>query len=118
MQVTKNFHSRELECKDCCGGLVYDERAMELFQTLRTIMGVPFIVLSFYRCRFKNDITPGAAKDSRHLYGAAMDIKTEGWSGALKWKLLYEATKLGLSVGWYRAYTHLDYRPTGPVAFP
>ena len=70
----------------------------------------------FYRCRIGNDQI-GGAKNSQHLHGRAMDVLTNGWTGAEKWMFVHEATKLGLSVGLYSMWIHIDLRPGDPVVF-
>lgn len=119
MQVTKNFHSSEISCP-CCGGLVYDPHFFELIQIVRTVMNIPFKVPQGggYRCRMYNDSLDNSAKDSRHLHGSALDFSIVGWGGALEWKCVFEAMKLGLSVGHYKTYLHIDLRPGSPVLFP
>lgn len=120
MQITKNFHSEKdkMNCK-CCGALVYDSRFMTLIQIVRDIVGVPFIVTSFYRCSFHNNAT-GGVPGSRHLHGSAMDVSVAGWDGSLKWAAQFEAMKVGLSVGNYshKGYFHFDLRPGKPILFP
>lgn len=121
-QITTNFHviHDNMACP-CCGGFVYDKTFMRLIQVLRDIVGVPFRLSKtgggFYRCRFYNDKLPGAAPSSQHLHGRAMDVLTDGWSDALKWRFISEATKLGMSFKRYDGWIHVDLRPGDPVAF-
>ncbi|MCX7905811.1 MAG: DUF882 domain-containing protein [Elusimicrobiales bacterium] len=66
------------------------------------------ILLSGYRTKPLNDITPGAAKRSLHLIGWAMDIKVDGVS-AKRIKDYAKTLKMG-GVGYYPAYgfVHID----------
>lgn len=66
------------------------------------------ILLSGYRTKYLNDITPGAAKKSFHLIGWAMDIRLSGISSK---KVKDFAKSLGVGgVGYYPRYdyVHLD----------
>jgi uncharacterized protein YcbK (DUF882 family) len=117
MQITTNFFEYELKCP-CCGGLQYDLHFIKLLQIIRTVADVPFTITSGYRCRIHNDSLENSVKDSRHLVGAAVDIDTSLWSGELKWLVVYWAMRLGLSVGHYKGYLHIDKRDNKPVLFP
>lgn len=94
---------------------------MKRVQILRDIIGLPFYLDpsggGFYRCRFYND-SIGGAVNSRHLHGCAIDISTRNWDGAIKWQVQFEAMKLGLSIGKFDTYFHLDMRLGKPVSFP
>ncbi|MGC8867827.1 MAG: YcbK family protein [Elusimicrobiales bacterium] len=66
------------------------------------------ILLSGYRSKPLNDITPGAAKKSMHLIGWAMDIRIDGVSSR-RVKDFARSLKLG-GVGYYPRYgfVHVD----------
>lgn len=68
----------------------------------------PIILLSGYRTKPLNDITPGAAKKSLHLIAWAMDIRINGVS-MRKVKDFARSLKVG-GVGYYPRYNyiHLD----------
>ncbi len=72
----KNFTPDELRCKHT-GLLVVVPDFMDKLQTLREILGFPFIVSSGYRHRThpaeRNKAQPGA-----HAYGRAVDIQVYG----------------------------------------
>ena len=119
-KIRKNFTEEEIRCP-CCNAMPEGEvfeRFMDLLQVLRDIMGIPFIVTSGFRCRIHNDSLPNSAKDSRHLYGDAVDISRGGWTGQVLRKFVFEAFKLGFSVGLYPTYVHIDQRPVGKTLFP
>jgi len=111
MQVTKDFSLKEIACP-CCGASIYDKYFIEYLQLLRDIMQIPFVIAKggFFRCRFYNDALSNSSKKSQHLLGKACDITTSHWTGNQKWKLVYEATKLGLSIGIYERHIHIDRR--------
>jgi len=115
MQITKNFTAEEIECP-CCHGMVFEQTMIDRAQILRTLMNIPFYVNSGYRCRFHNEAI-GGSKDSQHLTGRALDIKSIGWTGRQKWQFVHEAMKLGMSVGIYKDFFHVDLRIGNPVMF-
>ena len=121
MQLTRNFNSvyDNMACP-CCNGLVYEMPFLNRVQILRDLMAIPFHLDKkgggFYRCRIYND-SIGGAKNSQHLHGRAMDVSTHGWTGFQKWQFVHEATKLGLSIGIYDRWFHIDLRPGNPVVF-
>ena len=119
-KIRKNFTEEEFKCP-CCGALPEGEtfeRFLDLLQVLRDIVGVPFIVTSGFRCRIHNDSLPNSVTNSRHLHGDAADISRGGWDGQLLRKFVFEALKLGFSVGIYPTYIHIDQRPVGKTMFP
>lgn len=68
----------------------------------------PVILLSGYRTKPLNDITPGAAKKSLHLIGWAMDIRIDGISS--KRVRDFARAKMFGGVGYYPRYgfVHID----------
>ena len=122
LQLTDNFHvDRDHMRCPCCQGLEVNFVFLRKAQILRTEVGVPFVLPlegGFYRCALYNSTLPNGAKDSRHLYGSAMDISRRDWDGTVRWKFLSWATKLGLSVGTFDTYYHIDLRSGSPVQFP
>lgn len=123
--LSRNFNtvSDPLRCP-CCGLLVWEPGGrsgafIRRVQIVRDIMGFPFYISEggFSRCSFYNDSLDGSAKDSQHLLGLAMDISRTGWSGATCWKFRFECMKLGLSIGTYDTFFHVDYRAGDPVEF-
>jgi uncharacterized protein YcbK (DUF882 family) len=94
--------------------MVYDQKALDRLQILRTIIAKPFIISSGYRCRYHNE-SVGGAKDSRHLYGSAFDVITKAFDSYVMWDLIHEAMKLGFGCIIYSGWVHLDLRPGKPV---
>ena len=62
---------------------------MELVDDLRHEGGAPGYRSSGLRCRQHNANQPGAAANSKHLYGKALDFRIEGLTG----QQLYELAK-------------------------
>jgi hypothetical protein len=113
IQVTKNFHSGELMCP-CCEALIYDQRTIDFLQISRDIVGRPFVINSFYRCRIHNDDTGGSPK-SQHLLGKAADISTRGWTGNDIWVMASTIQTYRFSVIIYQLHIHVDNRIGKPI---
>lgn len=113
IQITKNFHSGELECP-CCKALIFDQRMIDYLQILRDILGRPFVIDSFFRCRFHNSSLSNSSPRSQHLLGKAVDISTKGWTSNEKWRLISSAFTYRCSVGIYAGHIHLDVRIGDP----
>ena len=103
----RNFQDDEFEC---CEQVVYckmDYLFLVLLDALRDAVGEPLVLNSSWRSVMHNDEVDGA-KDSQHLYGNAVDIHCD--NGALRLKIIREAIALGLSVGVYKNWIHVDNR--------
>lgn len=72
IQDTDNFKISKFACR-CCGKLKLSTALLYLAQMLRTIVGLPLLVNSGYRCE-KHNKAVGGADDSRHLHGDAVDL--------------------------------------------
>lgn len=70
-----NFSPQELACKGT-GKLLINEDALDRLQTLRSELGVPFLVTSAYRSPEHNKKV-GGAKNSMHMKGIAFDIRMD-----------------------------------------
>lgn len=120
MQLSENFNSisDKMHCP-CCNAFQYSEVFIKRVQVLRYLLDVPFVLDrkggGFFRCRIYNDQI-GGAKDSRHLYGDAMDLSHLGWSGSDRHFFVEQAINLGMSVGIYSNFFHIDLR-SNPVLF-
>ena len=122
-QIAPSFNivTDHLACP-CCNAFQFKEKFWKRLQVLRDIMDKPFITDrkggSGFRCRIFNNSLPNSAKNSRHLYGDAIDISTHGWSGEEKRFLVELAIQFEFSIGIYKSWFHLDLRrPENPVLF-
>ena len=120
-QIAPSFNivTDHLACP-CCNAFEFKEKFWKRLQVLRDIMDKPFVTDKKggggYRCRIYNNQI-GGAKNSRHLYGDAIDISTHGWSGEEKRFLVELAIQFEFSIGIYKSWFHLDLRPENPVLF-
>jgi uncharacterized protein YcbK (DUF882 family) len=90
-----------------------DPAFMILLEALRVRVGVEFLITSGFRSREYNAKLKGAAHQSMHCEGIAVDVSHETWNARTKWTFIREATELGLSIGIYVKHFHIDFR-TGP----
>lgn len=77
-----NFEPVEFECHCGCGLNNADRRLIRLCQKVRNHFDAAFNISSPCRCKANNDRLPNAAKNSRHLYGRAVDFGITGHSDA------------------------------------
>jgi uncharacterized protein YcbK (DUF882 family) len=84
---------------------------LEALEAIRTHFDAPVTITSGCRCPLYNESINGAQK-SQHTKGRACDIKVAGIEPAL---VADFAEDLGISVGRYNYWTHVDSR-SGPPA--
>jgi hypothetical protein len=97
--------SRVPEGKDVIQGFI---RIATIVTQLTAKVGKgKWTITSWYRPRSVNERTPGAAKDSRHIYGDAIDFYYEGCFAFHK--EMYDSWKGGLAIK-PGAFVHLDNR--------
>ena len=106
IQLSKNFHLSEFECKCGCGSTLVNGDHVRKLQSYRDTVGKPIRINSGYRCETHNT-NVGGARNSRHCYGDATDITVDGVNPAVVWE---DADRLFDGVGKYRTFTHVDSR--------
>lgn len=94
-------------CSPRCEFSQMDISFMEKLDTARDMAGTPFVLLSAYRSS-DYDISRGRSGKGYHTLGRAVDIKCV--DGNLRWKIIYSCMRLGLSVGVYKTFLHIDNR--------
>ena len=131
-----NYSTTEGNCKCGCGMTMTGEIVLALqafVRSLERMLGaqVRHLITSGARCKARNDATPGAAKDSRHTHGDAVDGYFEHsddngkhWHRMDSRDVALVAVKTGLfgGVGWMRysrssGIVHLDTRPGKTVTW-
>ena len=116
INITANFTADELKCP-CCGACQMDEGFMRKVQVLRDIVGFPLVPVSGYRCRKYNTTLAGAAEQSQHLYGKAVDIRVRHLNSSQRHRLIDAAFSLEFSgIGTGKNQLHLDIRE-GPTKY-
>lgn len=71
---SKYFSAAELQCP-CCGQCNMNQKILDIADTIRFGLNKPLTITSGYRCAKHNDAV-GGAKDSQHLIGCAIDLKS------------------------------------------
>lgn len=116
-RLSKNFMRSEFACTGhgCCGkSAAVTTELVHALQQLRDLVNAPLVIISGFRCRAKNDRTPGAAKDSYHTKGMAADIVCPSVSPsqlALYAEQVPAFRQGGIAV--YGAWVHVDVRTNG-----
>lgn len=102
-----NFSFEELCCKGT-GSLRVHYDTLDNLQRLRTMLGQPIEVYSYYRSPDYNRQV-GGAEDSQHLLGRALDTPLLNGNIAGRMKLVHIATLCGFrGFGFYKGFNHID----------
>ena len=108
----KHFKLSEFDSPDLPGsGKNMDVATLERLDTLRELVGKPFIINSGFRTAAHNRKV-GGAPNSAHRLGKAVDVSTLGWSEAERMNLITLARKNGFTgVGVGQSFIHLHTMP-------
>lgn len=97
-----------------CGGFPVepDQTLVELVDDIREKAGRPGHRSSGIRCQIHNSRQPGAAANSKHLQGKALDFYIEGLSGAQLLKLCQDdpRTSYAYIINQGEPYVHVDVK--------
>jgi zinc D-Ala-D-Ala carboxypeptidase len=105
--ITSNFTNTELSCHCGCGVNLMSVPFVGLLQKIRDNYGKPMIVTSAYRCKAYNDSIPGAAPESWHCKGLAVDIACQ--SPLDRYRLIKLAIDFGITgIGVSSKFLHFD----------
>lgn len=107
--LSAHFNRSEFACSCGCGFDTVDAALVEALEVIRVHFGQPITVSSGARCPEHNAAIGGADK-SQHKKGRAADIVVKSVDAAA---VATFAEDLGLSVGTYNYFTHVDTR-SGP----
>ena len=107
---SENFSRHEFACSCGCGFDTVDATLLEALETMRLHFGEPITVTSGCRCLNFNASINGAMK-SQHKKGRAADIQVKNTPPD---EVADYAESLGLSVGRYNYFTHIDTRTGVP----
>lgn len=120
MKLTKNFDSKEFDCKDGTPvPLEFMDNCKEVaenLQVLRDYLKVPVTITgSGYRTPTHNKNVKGV-KNSQHLTASAADINAKGYTpkqlGVVIEKLIKEGKMKQGGLGVYAGFVHYDIRGT------
>jgi uncharacterized protein YcbK (DUF882 family) len=109
--LTEDFSRYEFACKCGCGFAAVDTVLLATLQKMRKHFRSPVRITSGCRCPAHNATTPGAAPNSYHTKGMAVDITVDGIQpGAVARYLDKQHPKL-FGIGAYSGWVHFDVRP-------
>jgi uncharacterized protein YcbK (DUF882 family) len=116
IRISDDFLLSEFESPDT-KEVKIDEKLIKLVQAIRNEIGQPLTINSGYRTPGRNKEV-GGAKNSRHLYGDAVDIRTwdtnytpdEFAELVMKVADEIEIEKENLGIGYYNGRVHVDVR--------
>jgi hypothetical protein len=98
----------------CCNVIHLAPGFLDALNELREAFAQPMPVNSMCRCKERNWAVggkPGSYHLIDHPWGCcAVDISTNGWSGAKKWQFIELAMKRGFSIGFAKTFLHIDRR--------
>lgn len=104
------FNMTEFGCK-CCGLQKMDKRFIELLNDARRVSGVPFVIMSGYRCP-KQNMKVGSTSNN-HLKGVAADVYCGG--GHARLHMLDALLKVGFKrIGISTYFIHADINDLPP----
>ncbi len=109
--LSVHFNRSEFACHCGCGFDTVDTMLLEALESIRSHFERQVKVTSGCRCSYYN-AKVGGAEASQHKKGRAADIKVSKVSPS---EVADLAEELGMSVGRYESFTHIDSR-SGPLA--
>lgn len=121
-RITKNFSDKEFVCR-CGMACVLSEHSrisedfVRKLQSVRDVVG-PMRINSGSRCVVHNRRI-GGSLNSRHLAiysGKSMAADIQCTSSRMRYALVKEAVRLGLTIGVHPKFVHLDSRES-PILF-
>lgn len=109
-RLSQNFKVSDFKCRDGSDVVLINPALIDLLEKIRNHFKKPIKIVSAYRTPKYNRMLRGAAKNSQHMYGNAVDIKIEGVPTKDVYEWIDSWHKGGL--GLYPSFTHIDVRDT------
>ena len=109
--LSQYFIRAEFACKCGCGFDTVDSATIEALESIRNHFKAAVVITSACRCPEHNEAVGGTVQ-SLHTQGRACDIQVQGVTPA---EVQVYAQGLGISVGSYKNFTHIDTRSAGPA---
>ena len=108
-QLSPHFRRSEFACKCGCGFATVDVDLIQVLESVRNRFGEPVTVNCGCRCEQHNEDV-GGVDGSKHKLGLAADIVVKNVSPDDVYKFLDESYPMGMGVGRYDTFTHIDVR--------
>jgi uncharacterized protein YcbK (DUF882 family) len=112
-KISKHFSRSEFACSCNCGFDTIDTVTLEALEAIRGHFEAPVMITSACRCTAHNAAV-GGAENSQHVKGRAADIQVKGVEPE---RIANYAEDLGMSVGRYSTFTHIDSRSGTPASW-
>ena len=109
--LNRYFSRAEFACKCGCGFDTVDALLLEALREVRVKFKKPVVITSACRCEEHNQ-SVGGSENSQHKKGRAADIVVVDTDPSLVADFVED---LGMSVGCYPNFTHVDSRTGVPV---
>lgn len=109
-KLSQHFSRSEFACKCGCGFDTVDSILLETLEAIRLNFKVPVKITSGCRCLAHNEAVDGVP-DSQHTLGRAADIQLKGVPPS---EVADYVESIGVSVGRYSNFTHVDSRSGQP----
>lgn len=95
-------------CNPSCSVEQMNHAFLEKLDTARDLAKCPFYLLSAYRSP-EHEKARGRTGKGYHTFGRAVDVSCS--DGCSRWRIVYACMRVGLSVGIYSTFIHIDDRP-------
>lgn len=114
----KYFRLAEFDSPDSPGtGAKMDPSFLEMLDTARGWVGLPFRITSGFRTPSHNQVV-GGVPNSSHCKGYASDISIYGWQEADVVRLIANLVKVGFRrIGRAKTFVHVDSDPDKKEAY-
>lgn len=101
------FTKAEFECHCGCGLNNVDKRLVQLCDDVREAGGVPFDISSPCRCE-ANNVKAGGVRNSRHLYGRAVDFRLRGKTASQTLSIVRADNRVAYCYAIDNEFVHMD----------
>ena len=130
-QIVPHFSLQEMACNDKAETLLLSPelvRQAMMLEELRTALGKPLVVNSWYRTKEYNDAIDGSSQNSQHVLGCATDIALDDKMTSSQkdifmskaktaWERICKTYGVKGGFGKYKTFFHVDSRKgSGPMS--
>lgn len=106
-RLTDNFYTQEFECRCVkCKNQIISVQLVNGLQYVRSMIRMPIIINSGFRCESHNASLSNSSPDSMHLRGRAVDVVAPNYPHQSVLGLIFASH--GYRVGLYEKFLHID----------